>query len=239
MIRVLLVDDQPLIRSGFRALLDIEDDIEVVAEAADGSEGVAFGPPAPARHRAHRHSDAGPRRHRGDSAHRRQPGPDRGARRHPHQLRATPDSHESAGSGTSTSARAARAGLQPAAAVSISGLSALRRDASSRRTGMRAIDGERPVPAVVSCSNPSRERSRSLLGHPGPTGRIAPMAKLTPFYSRCAGPLRPVRRFLRVVPGSDADLQLRVFRARRHDPRSRRSGPRSTWRWASATCARG
>ncbi|MFE1411222.1 response regulator [Streptomyces sp. NPDC085524] len=38
MIRVLLVDDQPLIRSGFRALLDLEDDIEVVAEAADGEE---------------------------------------------------------------------------------------------------------------------------------------------------------------------------------------------------------
>jgi len=42
MIRVLLVDDQPLIRSGFRALLDAEDDIEVVAEAADGAEGVAL-----------------------------------------------------------------------------------------------------------------------------------------------------------------------------------------------------
>lgn len=40
MIRVLLVDDQPLIRSGFRALLDLEDDIEVVAEAADGQEGL-------------------------------------------------------------------------------------------------------------------------------------------------------------------------------------------------------
>jgi DNA-binding NarL/FixJ family response regulator len=39
-IRVLLVDDQPLIRSAFRALLDLEDDIEVVAEAGDGSEGV-------------------------------------------------------------------------------------------------------------------------------------------------------------------------------------------------------
>ncbi|MET9667981.1 response regulator transcription factor [Streptomyces sp. NPDC006475] len=38
MIRVLLVDDQPLIRSGFRALLDLEDDIEVVAEAANGKE---------------------------------------------------------------------------------------------------------------------------------------------------------------------------------------------------------
>lgn len=42
MIRVLLVDDQPLIRSGFRALLDIEDDIEVVAEAADGVQAVAL-----------------------------------------------------------------------------------------------------------------------------------------------------------------------------------------------------
>ncbi|GHA08362.1 DNA-binding response regulator [Streptomyces tauricus] len=42
MIRVLLVDDQPLIRSGFRALLDLEDDIEVVAEAADGEQGLAL-----------------------------------------------------------------------------------------------------------------------------------------------------------------------------------------------------
>ncbi|MEV0173123.1 response regulator transcription factor [Streptomyces sp. NPDC050803] len=40
MIRVLLVDDQPLLRSGFRALLDLEDDIEVVAEAGDGQEGL-------------------------------------------------------------------------------------------------------------------------------------------------------------------------------------------------------
>jgi DNA-binding NarL/FixJ family response regulator len=42
MIRVLLADDQQLIRSGFRALLDLEDDIEVVAEAADGKEGLAL-----------------------------------------------------------------------------------------------------------------------------------------------------------------------------------------------------
>ncbi|MEV4682531.1 response regulator transcription factor [Streptomyces kurssanovii] len=42
MIRVLLVDDQRLLRSGFRALLDLEDDIEVVGEAGDGLEGLAL-----------------------------------------------------------------------------------------------------------------------------------------------------------------------------------------------------
>jgi DNA-binding NarL/FixJ family response regulator len=42
MIRVLLVDDQPLLRGGFRALLNAEDDIDVVAEACDGEEGVAL-----------------------------------------------------------------------------------------------------------------------------------------------------------------------------------------------------
>lgn len=40
MIRVVLVDDQPLIRSGFRALLEGEGDVTVVAEAADGIEGL-------------------------------------------------------------------------------------------------------------------------------------------------------------------------------------------------------
>ncbi|KIF66478.1 LuxR family transcriptional regulator [Streptomyces sp. AcH 505] len=36
MIRVLLADDQSLVRAGFRALLDAQPDIEVVGEAADG-----------------------------------------------------------------------------------------------------------------------------------------------------------------------------------------------------------
>ena len=39
MIRVVLADDQALLRAGFRALLDAEDDIEVVAEASDGRRG--------------------------------------------------------------------------------------------------------------------------------------------------------------------------------------------------------
>ncbi|MFF8289314.1 response regulator [Streptomyces sp. NPDC016309] len=38
MIRVLLADDQALVRAGFRALLDAQPDIGVVAEAADGEE---------------------------------------------------------------------------------------------------------------------------------------------------------------------------------------------------------
>ena len=40
MIRVLLADDQALVRAGFRALLDAQSDIEVVGEAADGTEAV-------------------------------------------------------------------------------------------------------------------------------------------------------------------------------------------------------
>ena len=40
MIRVVLADDQRLVRAGFRAILDGEDDIEVVGEAADGAEAI-------------------------------------------------------------------------------------------------------------------------------------------------------------------------------------------------------
>jgi DNA-binding NarL/FixJ family response regulator len=40
-IRVLLVDDQPMIRTGFRLILESEADLEVVGESADGLEAVS------------------------------------------------------------------------------------------------------------------------------------------------------------------------------------------------------
>jgi DNA-binding NarL/FixJ family response regulator len=40
MIRVLIADDQRLVRSGFRVILDSESDVEVVGEAGDGAEAV-------------------------------------------------------------------------------------------------------------------------------------------------------------------------------------------------------
>jgi DNA-binding NarL/FixJ family response regulator len=40
-LRVLLVDDQALVRSGFRMLLEAQADMEVVGEAADGEQAVA------------------------------------------------------------------------------------------------------------------------------------------------------------------------------------------------------
>ncbi|RUL90082.1 response regulator transcription factor [Verrucosispora sp. FIM060022] len=39
-IKVLLADDEKLVRSGFKLLLDLEDDITVVGEATDGAEAV-------------------------------------------------------------------------------------------------------------------------------------------------------------------------------------------------------
>jgi DNA-binding NarL/FixJ family response regulator len=42
MMRIMLADDQALIRSGIRSLLEAEDDIEVVAEAADGEQAVSL-----------------------------------------------------------------------------------------------------------------------------------------------------------------------------------------------------
>jgi DNA-binding NarL/FixJ family response regulator len=42
MIRVVLADDQALVRSGFSALLNARDDIDIVGEAADGHQAVAL-----------------------------------------------------------------------------------------------------------------------------------------------------------------------------------------------------
>jgi DNA-binding NarL/FixJ family response regulator len=42
MIRLLLVDDQPLLRAGFRMVLETQSDIDVVGEASDGEQGVAM-----------------------------------------------------------------------------------------------------------------------------------------------------------------------------------------------------
>ncbi len=42
MIRVLVADDQALVRAGFRAILEGQDDLEVVGEAADGGEAVTI-----------------------------------------------------------------------------------------------------------------------------------------------------------------------------------------------------
>ena len=42
MIRVLLADDQELVRSGFRLILELADGIEVVGEAGDGREAVGL-----------------------------------------------------------------------------------------------------------------------------------------------------------------------------------------------------
>jgi DNA-binding NarL/FixJ family response regulator len=44
MIRVLIADDQALVRTGFRVILDAEPDLEVVGEAGDGSETVELVP---------------------------------------------------------------------------------------------------------------------------------------------------------------------------------------------------
>ena len=45
-IRVVVADDQPLMRAGFRMILEAQPDIEVVGEAADGAEAVAPSPSA-------------------------------------------------------------------------------------------------------------------------------------------------------------------------------------------------
>ena len=40
MIRVLIVDDQELVRAGFRMILEVQDDLNVIGEAGDGAEAI-------------------------------------------------------------------------------------------------------------------------------------------------------------------------------------------------------
>ena len=40
MIRVVLVDDQPLVRAGLQRILSPDDDFEIVAECSDGAEAI-------------------------------------------------------------------------------------------------------------------------------------------------------------------------------------------------------
>ena len=47
MIRVLLADDQSLVRSGFRMLIDSADDMETVGEVSNGADAVMVGKSQP------------------------------------------------------------------------------------------------------------------------------------------------------------------------------------------------
>ena len=55
---VMLVDDQELLRMGFRMVLDAQPDLEVVGEAGDGAEAIALAAELRPRHRAHGRADA-------------------------------------------------------------------------------------------------------------------------------------------------------------------------------------
>ena len=68
MIRLLLADDQALVRGALAALLELEPDLEVVAEVGRGDEVVAAARRAPPRRRPARRRDARAGRDRGDRA---------------------------------------------------------------------------------------------------------------------------------------------------------------------------
>ena len=48
-VQVLIVDDQALVRAGFRMILEAEPDIEIVGEAGDGAEAIEAAPRAAVR----------------------------------------------------------------------------------------------------------------------------------------------------------------------------------------------
>ena len=65
---VLIVDDQALVRAGFRMILEAEEDMEVVGEASNGREAVTEAARPEARRRPDGRPHAGDRRDRGDEA---------------------------------------------------------------------------------------------------------------------------------------------------------------------------
>ena len=70
-VRVLIADDQALVRAGFKMILDAEDDLDVVGEAGRRRRGGRAARAAQARRRADGHPHAGARRDRGDAPRRR------------------------------------------------------------------------------------------------------------------------------------------------------------------------
>ena len=76
-LRVLIADDQAMVRAGFRIILDAEADMEVVGEAKDGEEALRAARRRATGCRRHGHPHAAPRRCRGDAPAARRPGPGR------------------------------------------------------------------------------------------------------------------------------------------------------------------
>ena len=73
-IRVLIVDDQALVRAGFKMILESEPEIEIIGEAEDGLQAVEAARELRPDVAPDGHPDAEPRRARGDAADPRHPG---------------------------------------------------------------------------------------------------------------------------------------------------------------------
>ena len=86
-IRVVLADDQALLRKGFRMILEAEDGMEIVGEAPDGADAIRLVRALPARRRPDGCAHARPRRDRGHPHHHGIGGGRRDPRAHPHDLR--------------------------------------------------------------------------------------------------------------------------------------------------------